>query len=123
MSNKDIAEMIDIALGILITLGIILWFWLYLKIDKIYDELKEIREEKKREKNESGNSNPPNPPTIGSNIVYPFGKKERDEITYRELIDYCKMERKYCAGCPYNRKECEQFIKAMGYAPWYEKSL
>lgn len=50
MSNKDLAEMIDIAFGILIVFSSILWFWLYLKLDKIYDELKEIRKEKKEVK-------------------------------------------------------------------------
>lgn len=50
MSNKDIAEMMDIAFGILIALGGILWLWLYLKLDKIYDELKEIRKESKVKK-------------------------------------------------------------------------
>ena len=47
MSNKDLANMIDIAFGILIVFGSILWVWLYLKLDKIYDELKEVSKGKK----------------------------------------------------------------------------
>lgn len=50
MSNKDLADMIDIAFGIVVALGSILWFILYHKLDKIYDELKEIRKEKKEVK-------------------------------------------------------------------------
>lgn len=50
MSNKDLAEMIDIAFAIVIVFGSILWFILYHKLDKIYDELKEIRKEKKEKK-------------------------------------------------------------------------
>ena len=42
MSIKDLSDMIDIAFGILIVFGSILWFWLYLKIEKIHDELNEI---------------------------------------------------------------------------------
>ncbi len=45
MSIKDLSEMIYIAYGISLTLGVILWLCLYLKLDKIYDELKEIRKE------------------------------------------------------------------------------
>lgn len=41
MSIKDLAEMIDTAFGISLTLGGILWMCLYFKLDKIYDELKE----------------------------------------------------------------------------------
>ena len=41
MSNKDLADMIDIAFGIIITLGSILWFILYHK---------EVRKEKKEAK-------------------------------------------------------------------------
>lgn len=36
----------------------------------------------------------------------------------KELIDYCIMLRKDCIGCPYIRKECDQFIKKTGYSPW-----
>ena len=50
MSIKDLAEMIDIGFGILITLGGILWLCLYIKLEKVYDELKEKRKEKKEVK-------------------------------------------------------------------------
>lgn len=46
MSNNDIKELIDIAFGILIVFDSILWLYLYYKLGKIYDELKEIRKEK-----------------------------------------------------------------------------
>ena len=49
MSIKDLAEMIDIAFGISLALGGILWFCLYTKLEKIYDELKEIRKEMKED--------------------------------------------------------------------------
>ena len=39
-------------------------------------------------------------------------------MTYKELIDYCNMDRYDCIDCPYNRKECDQFIKETGYSPW-----
>ena len=47
MSNKDIAEMIEISFAILIALGTFIWLYLYYKLGKIYDELKEIRKEAK----------------------------------------------------------------------------
>ena len=47
MSNKDIAEMIEISFAILIALGTFIWLYLYYKLGKIYDELKEIRKESK----------------------------------------------------------------------------
>ena len=50
MSNNDIKELIDIAFGILMAFGSILWFILYHKLEKIYDELKGIRKEKKEVK-------------------------------------------------------------------------
>lgn len=46
MSIKDLAEMIDIAFGISLTLGGLLWAWLYFKVEKIHDELKELRKNK-----------------------------------------------------------------------------
>ncbi|MBO4734236.1 MAG: hypothetical protein J5662_07155 [Clostridia bacterium] len=39
-------------------------------------------------------------------------------MTNKELIDCCIMLRKDCIGCPYIRKECDQFIKETGYSPW-----
>jgi len=45
MSIKDLAEMIDIAFGISLSLGGILWMCLYFKVEKIHDELKEIKKE------------------------------------------------------------------------------
>ena len=38
-------------------------------------------------------------------------------MTNKELIDYCNSGED-CKFCPYNRKECDQFIKEMGYSPW-----
>ena len=37
----------------------------------------------------------------------------------RELIDYCNnnTDRNACFDCPYNNKECDEFIKVMGYSP------
>lgn len=39
-------------------------------------------------------------------------------MTNRALIDYCNMDRYDCIDCPYNHKECDQFIKEVGYSPW-----
>lgn len=39
-------------------------------------------------------------------------------MTNKELIDYCIMLGKECIGCPYIRKECDQFIKGTECSPW-----
>lgn len=83
MSNKDLADMIDIAFGILIVFGSILWFWLYLKLDKIYDELKEIRKEKKDVKH--GEWAEDNDYVICSICDIRFNKGDNDT----EWINYC----------------------------------
>lgn len=52
MSINDLANMIDTELGVLLTFGGVLWLWLYFKVDKIYDELKEIKKDKERKEND-----------------------------------------------------------------------
>ncbi len=45
MSNKDIAEMIELSFAILIALGTLIWLYLNYKLGKIHDEVKKIRKE------------------------------------------------------------------------------
>lgn len=52
MSINDLANMMDTELGVLLVLGGVLWMWLYFKLDKIHDELKEIKKDKEKKEND-----------------------------------------------------------------------
>lgn len=49
MSNKDIAEMISLAIAIMLVFSSSALLCLFYKLNKIYDELKEIRKEERKE--------------------------------------------------------------------------